>query len=53
MISELQSAIETVDTMNTVVHRHDYPEIEEAFDRMCVRAEIALRDLLEVFKTRK
>ncbi|MDE3157084.1 MAG: hypothetical protein KGN76_18455 [Acidobacteriota bacterium] len=50
MVSELDSAIETIDAMNTAVHREDYPEIEEAFDRMCVRAEIALRDLLEIFK---
>lgn len=52
MVSELESAIEIIDTMNTAVHREDHPEIEEAFDRMCVRAEIALRDLLEIFKTR-
>lgn len=52
MVSELESAIETIDTMSEAVHRGHYPEIEEAFDRMCVRASVALRDLLEIFKTR-
>jgi hypothetical protein len=28
-------------------------DIEEAFDRMCVRVEIALPDLLEIFETRE
>jgi hypothetical protein len=26
--------------------------IDEAFERMCVRAKIALRDVLEIFRTR-
>jgi hypothetical protein len=52
MVSELESAIEIIDIMNTAVHREDHQEIDGAFDRMCVRAEIALRDLLEIFKTR-
>ncbi|MCX6543490.1 MAG: hypothetical protein NTV05_03650 [Acidobacteria bacterium] len=52
MVSELESAIEAIDTMSEAVHRDDYPEIEQAFDRICVRASVALRDLLEIFKIR-
>jgi hypothetical protein len=52
MVSELESAIETIDTMSEAVHRENYAEIEEAFDRMCVRVAVALRDLLEIFESR-
>lgn len=38
-ISELDSAIDTIDAMNTAVHRERYPEIEEAFDRMSLSAD--------------
>jgi len=53
MVSELESAIETIDAFSEAVHREQHAEIEEAFDRMCVRAAVALRDLLEIFRARE
>lgn len=52
VLSDLESAIDIIDTMSEAVHREDYPEIEEAFGTMSVRAAVALRHLLEIFKTR-
>jgi hypothetical protein len=52
VISDLESALDIIDTMNEAVHREDYQEIEDAFDRMCVRAEIALRHVLEIYRIR-
>ncbi len=37
--------------MNEAVHDEDYPELEEAFGRMCVRADVALHHLLVIHRT--
>ena len=52
VFADLESALKIIDTMSEAVHREDYPEIEEAFGRMSVRAAVALQHLLEVFKAR-
>ena len=52
VFADLESALKIIDTMSEAVHREDYPEIEEAFGRMSIRAAVALQHLLEVFRTR-
>lgn len=52
VFSDLESALDIIDAMSEAVHREEYPELEEAFGRMSVRAAVALRHLLELFKTR-
>ena len=50
--ADLESAISIIDAMSEAVHRHDYVEIEDAFDTMVVRAAIALCHLLKLRKAR-
>ena len=50
--ADLESAISIVDAMSEAIHRHDYVEIEDAFDTMVVRAAIALCNLLKLWKAR-
>ena len=50
--ADLESAISIIDAMSEAVHRHDYVEIEDAFDTMVVRAAIALCNLLKLWKAR-
>ena len=50
--ADLESAISIIDAMSEAVHRHDYTEIEDAFDTLVVRAAIALCNLLKLWKAR-
>ncbi len=50
--ADLESAISIIDAMSEAVHRHDYVEIEDAFDTLVVRAAIALCNLLKLWKAR-
>ena len=50
--ADLESAISMIDAMSEAVHRHDYVEIEDAFDTLVVRAAIALCNLLKLWKAR-
>ncbi len=50
--ADLESAISIVDAMSEAIHRHDYVEIEDAFDTMVVRTAIALCNLLKLWKAR-
>ena len=50
--ADLESAISIIDAMSEAVHRHDFVEIEDAFDTLVVRAAIALCNLLKLWKAR-
>ena len=50
--ADLESAISIIDAMSEAVHRHDYVEIEDAFDTLVVRAAIALCNLLKLWRAR-
>ena len=50
--ADLESAISIIDAMSEAVHRHEYEEIEDAFDTMAVRGAIALCNLLKLWKAR-
>lgn len=51
VFADLESALTIITTMNEAVHDADYPEVEEAFSRMCVRADVALHHLLVIYRT--
>jgi hypothetical protein len=51
--ADLESALTIVTMVNEAVHDEGYAELEEAFARVTVRADIALQHLLEIFRTRQ
>jgi hypothetical protein len=50
---DIESAIAVIDAMSEAVHEDECPEVEKAFDRMALRAAVALQHLLEVHLRRK
>jgi hypothetical protein len=48
ILADIESAISIIDVFSEAVHRSQYQELEEAFNRMAVRVSVALRHILEL-----